>query len=157
MRLLLLVPRRDLQNAPPQLVALHADEQRAEIALTESVIAAPLDDLEENGTDQCLGEYLQQEASLGAVQQYAALADLLDIRAVPGHPLFQHLVIRVRRGRHELDAVGVQPVPGRQDVIRAQGDVLNALASILLDELLDLIDLIAPILCLRLVDGDADL
>src|ERR1700734_3427354 len=157
MRLLLLAPRRYLQNAPPQLVALHADEQRAEIALTESVIAAPLDDLEENGTDQCLGEYLQQEATLGAVQQDAALLDLRDVRTVPGHALFQHLVIRLRRGRHELHAIGVEPIPGREGSVRAQRDVLNALAAILLDELLDLVDLIAPILGLRLVNGNADL
>ena len=40
----------------------------------------------------------------------------------------------------------MQPVPGREDIVRAQRDVLNALAAILLDELLDLIDLIAPAL-----------
>src|SRR3984885_13942584 len=157
MRLLLLAPRRHLQDAAPQLIALHADEQRAEISLTESIIAAPLDDLEEDRTDQCLGEYLQQEATLGTVQQDPALADLLDVRTVPGHALFQHLVIRIRRRRHELDAIGVQPVPGREDIVRAQRDVLNALAAILLDELLDLVDLIAPILGLRLVDRNADL
>ena len=55
---------RRLQNSPTQLIALHAHEQRAEITLTESVIAAALDDLEENRADQGLGEYLQQETAL---------------------------------------------------------------------------------------------
>jgi len=59
--------------------------------------------------------------------------------------------------RHELQAIGVQPVPGTENIVGAQRHVLYALAPILLNEFLDLIDLLAALLELRLVDRDPDL
>src|SRR5579862_1892013 len=150
-----LVP--SLQYAAADLILLHAHEQRAEVALSEAIIPLALDDLEENGADERAREDLQQIASVCAVDQDAALPELLDRLAVPGQPLLEHLVIRIRRWRHEREATCVQRVPGGEDIRGMQRDVLNALAMILLDELLDLIDLTAALFGLRLIDRDADL
>src|SRR5882757_771786 len=43
---------RRFQDAAANLIALHTDEQCAEISLSKSVIAAAVDDLEENRSDQ---------------------------------------------------------------------------------------------------------
>src|SRR5438552_13788025 len=90
------------QNAAAYLVELHRLEQRLEVALAEALVTFPLDDLEEDRADHGLGEDLQQEPSLaflpaGAVDQDAALAQLLDRLAVAGQALRQELVIRVGR------------------------------------------------------------
>src|SRR5580658_10004151 len=73
-----------------------------------------------------------------------------------GDSVLQHLVVSIRRGCHELHPLRMQSVPGVEDIVRAQRHVLNALAPVLLNEFLNLIDLIASALVLRLVDGNAD-
>src|ERR1700722_979521 len=50
--------RRNFQRPSTNLVALHAHEQCAEIALAEAVISLALDDFEKNGADQSLSENL---------------------------------------------------------------------------------------------------
>jgi hypothetical protein len=50
--------RRRFQDATPNLISLHADEQRFEIALTESIVAPAIDDLEKNGPDESVGKDL---------------------------------------------------------------------------------------------------
>src|ERR1700722_17172563 len=144
-------PRRlrggwSLQYSAADLVAFHAHEQGLEVALTEAVVASAIDDFEENGANQRLSENLQQESGVRAIQQDAALLQLLNVLPMPGYAFLEHFVVGIRRRRHELQAVGVQSVPGTQYVVRAQRHVLYALASILLDELLDLIDLVAAFL-----------
>src|SRR4029450_3343227 len=54
------------QHAAADLVELDALEQRAEVAFAEALVAAALDDLEEDRADHRLREDLQQEpAALG--------------------------------------------------------------------------------------------
>src|ERR1044072_1182760 len=138
--------RRD--HAAPHLVALQALEQRLEIALAKALIALALDDLEEDRADHVLGENLQQQAAARlrrAVDQYAALAHGLDIVAMAGQALFDHVVIAGGRVL-EPDAVGAQGVDRGEDVIGGKGDMLDALASIGAQELLDLAMLVPALL-----------
>src|SRR5450631_3682752 len=60
---------RFFQRAAADLVPFHADEQRAEIARAEALITSAVDDLEEDGPDQCLREDLQQVAAARAVDE----------------------------------------------------------------------------------------
>src|SRR2546426_1125379 len=120
------------QDAAAYLVELHRLEQRLEVALAEALVALPLDDLEEDRADGGLGEDLQQQpAARAAVDQDPAPLQLLERLAMVRQALADHLVVGVR---------GVQ------------GDVLDALAVILLEILLDLRAVVRG-----LVDRDADL
>src|SRR5579872_3784229 len=106
---------RALQHAAPDLIPLHAHEQRAEVALAEALVAATLDDLEEYGADERAREDLQQIAPVCAIEQDAALLQLLHRLSVARQPLLQHVVVRIRRGRHEREPAGVKLIPGRED------------------------------------------
>src|SRR2546426_2857823 len=141
-----------LQDAAAYLVELHRLEQRLEVALAEALVALPLDDLEEDRADGGLGEDLQQQPAAGAaVDQDLAPPQLLERLAVVRQALADHLVISVRRVE-ELHARGAQLADSRIDVAAIERDVLDALAVILLEILLDLRAVVRG-----LVDRDADL
>src|SRR6476469_2167493 len=95
--------------AAPILLALDRLEECLEVALPEAQRAVSLDQLEEDGGPVTgrLGEDLQQVAVLVAVDQDAALLQLLDRRAHGADARAQLgvLVVGVRR-RQELDALG---------------------------------------------------
>src|SRR5262245_13668892 len=140
-----------LQHAATDLVELDGLEQGAEVALAESLVALALDDLEEDRPDHVLREDLQQDAVVrAAVDQDAPLLHPGERLAVPGDARVDALVVRVRRVL-ELDAVRPQRVDARVDVRRRERDVLDALAVVLADVLLDL-----ALVVLALVDRDAD-
>src|SRR3954464_217290 len=101
--------RRGSEVAALLLLPLDRLEQRLEVALAEAERAVPLDELEEQGRAVAdrLGEDLQQVAVLVAVDEDAALLQLLhrhpDV-ADAGAQL-RVAVVRVRSGQ-ELDAAG---------------------------------------------------
>src|SRR4026209_2593242 len=93
------------------LLALDGLEQRLEVALAEAEGAVPLDQLEEHrrAVAEGLGEDLQEVPVLVAVDEDAALLELLDRRADLADPGAQGGVLVVGvRSRQELDAVGTQ-------------------------------------------------
>src|SRR3989442_4019553 len=140
------------QDAAAHLVELHRLEQRLEVAFAEALVALPLDDLEEDRADGGLGEDLQQQPAAGAaVDEDLAPLQLPERLAVVRQALADHLVISVRRVE-ELHARGAQLADGRIDVAAIERDVLDALAVILLEILLDLRAVVRG-----LVDRDADL
>src|SRR5215213_2854790 len=143
-----------LENTSAHLVELDALEQSLEIALAEAFVALALDDLEENRADHVLGEDLQQQAltlGRGAVHQDAALLELGDALLMAFDSLGQHLVISVGRVL-EGNAAGPDDVDCGVDIAGAERDVLDALAFVFAQELLDL-----ALVVLALVQGNADL
>ena len=56
--------RGSVQHATADLIQLDGFEQCLEVALTKALVALALDDLEEHGTDDGVGEDLQQDAVL---------------------------------------------------------------------------------------------
>src|SRR5260221_15223 len=74
-----------------------------------------------------------------------------------GNAFIQKLVIGIRGRRHELQSIGMQPIPSAQDIVGAQRHMLYSLASVLLDEFLDLIDLPAVRVELRFIDRNSNL
>src|ERR1700722_9108548 len=148
---------RNFEGPATNLVALHADEQRTEIALSEAIVPLALDDFEKNRPDQGLSEDLRQISAIGAVEQDAAFLQIGDRLSMPRQPLLEHLVVAIRRRRHEFQSARMKVIPCPEDVVGAQRHVLNALAPILLDEFLDLIHLAAAVFELRFIDGNANL
>src|SRR5262245_55495734 len=127
---------RRLQRAAADLVELHRLEQRLEVALAEALVALALDELEEDRPDHRLGEDLEQQASgTAAVDEDRALPELADRLAVARQPLVEQLVVGPGRVQ-ERDALRFHRIDGRVDVARAEGDVLNALAAVLVEVLL---------------------
>src|SRR5262249_17829269 len=124
-----------LQNAAADLVKLDRFEEGAEVAFAETLVALALADLEEDRTDDRLGEDLEQQAAVArlrlgrAVDEDAAAAQAGEVLAMAGQALVDHLVIGVGRVE-ELDARAGQPLDRRVDVVRAERDVLDALAAI---------------------------
>src|SRR5580704_11269195 len=143
-----------LQHAAADLVELDRFEQGAEITLAEALVAAALDDLEEDGPDHRLGEDLQQQpGALGrcAVDQDAVGGQALQVLAVTRQARVDLLKVGVRHGleRHPL---GLQRLHRFVDVGSAERDVLDALAVIGREVFLDLRLVVGA-----LVDRDADL
>src|SRR5690606_38288396 len=141
------------QHAAAHLVAFDGLEQGLEVALAEALIALALDDLEEDRAEGVLGEDLQQLALLGlrvGVDQDLVLRQPRYVLAVVGDALVDHLVIGVRRIQ-ELDALRAHGLDGAVDLVGEQGDVLDALALVLAQVLVDLALLVAG-----LVQRDAD-
>src|SRR3989442_10489140 len=140
------------QNAAGYLVELHGLEQRLEVALAEALVAFPLDDLEEDRADGGFGEDLQQQpAARAAIDQDPAPLQLLERLAMVRQALADHLVVGVRRVE-QLHARCAQLIDGGINVAAMHGDVLDALAVILLEILLDLRAVVGGF-----VDRDADL
>src|SRR6478672_5910070 len=87
-----------LQYAAANLVQFDRFEQGAEVALAEALVAAALDDLEEDRADHRLGEDLQQQpAALGrrAVDQDAVGGQALQVLAVARQASIDLLVVGV--------------------------------------------------------------
>src|SRR5689334_12765223 len=146
--------REDLEDAPSHLVELDAFEQRLEIALAEAFVALALDDLEEDRADHVLREDLQQQPlTLGrrSVHQDAPLLELRDALFMALDAAGKHLVISVG-GVLEVDPARADDVHRFVDVGGAKRDVLDALAFVLAQELLDL-----ALVVLALIERDADL
>src|SRR5947209_20406500 len=89
---------RRLQYAAAHLVELHRLEQRLEVALAETLVALPLDDLEEDRADGGLGEDLQQQpAARAAIDEDLPLLQLGERLAMVWQALADHLVVGVWR------------------------------------------------------------
>src|SRR5689334_17527668 len=85
-----------LQYAAADLIEFDGLEQGFEIAFAEALIALALNELEEDRADRVLAENLQQQAlalARRAVDQDAALAQLLDRLAVPGQAFVDEIEI----------------------------------------------------------------
>src|SRR3954449_7093272 len=122
-----------LKVAAPLLLTLDRLEECLEVALAETERAMALDQLEEHGGPVAggLGEDLQQVAVLVAVDQDAALLQLLDRRAHGADAAAQLGVLVVGvRGGEELDALCGHRVDGGDDVVGGQRDVLGAGAAV---------------------------
>eukprot|EP01092_Planopodium_desertum_P006744 TRINITY_DN27644_c0_g2_i2.p1 TRINITY_DN27644_c0_g2~~TRINITY_DN27644_c0_g2_i2.p1 ORF type:complete len:545 (+),score=220.81 TRINITY_DN27644_c0_g2_i2:1283-2917(+) len=129
-----------LQHAAADLVAFDALEQRGEVAFAEAFVALALDDLEEDRADAVLGEDLQQLALVGfriGVDQDLVLRQAGDVLTVVGHALVDHIEVGLRRIEeiHALRAHGFHRVV---DVLGEAGDVLDALALVRVQVLVDL-------------------
>src|ERR1700730_472916 len=74
-----------------------------------------------------------------------------------GNAFIQKFVVGIRGRRHELQSIGVQPIPRAQNIVGTKRHMLYSLASVLLDEFLDLIDFPAVRVGLRLIDRDSNL
>src|SRR6185312_14196227 len=147
-------PAHQLDDAAADLILLDRLEERAEVALAEAFVALALDDLEEDRTDHVAGEDLQQQTlpALGvAVDQDTPAAQLLERLTVSLDARVDAFVIGVRRIL-EREPAAAKHVDRAIDVFGGERDVLNALAVVLPQILLDL-----ALVVLRLVDGNADL
>src|SRR5690349_13840944 len=143
-----------LEDAPADLVELDRLEQGTEIALAEALVAAALDDLEEDRADHRLGEDLEQEAAaLGrrAVDQDAVGCKPCEVLAMAGQTTVDLLVVGVGHGL-EGHTLGLQRLHRLVDVASAERDVLDALAVIGRQIFLNLRLVVGA-----LVDRDADL
>src|SRR5262245_3746623 len=148
--------RRD--HTAAQLILFYRFKQRTEVALAKAFIALPLDELEEDRADDGAREDLQQHLGLAAaddalaIDQDAELLQAVDRLAMAGQPLVELLVIGRRRRGHEAQPVGTEFGDRLIDIVAAAGDVLNALALVALEVLLDLAAIVGAF-----IDGDANL
>src|ERR1700733_5216172 len=146
--------RVERQHSAAHLVELQGFEQRLEVTLAEALIALALNDLEEARPDHVLGKDLKQQAlSLGrrTVHQDATLTQALQILAVAGYAPIERLIIRVGRVL-KLHAALAHAIDRVVDVAGAEGDVLDALAFVVVQELLDL-----RLVVLAFIERNADL
>src|SRR5580700_10897369 len=142
------------QHAAADLVLLQRLEQGLEVPLAEALVALALDDLEEDGTNQVLSENLQQKPlalARRAVDEDAVGAQPRNVFAMSAHTRIDLIEIGVRRFL-EAHAAGAHRLNGGEDVVCGQRHVLDALAMIVAQELLDL-----RLVVLALVQRDSDL
>src|SRR5262249_22166682 len=110
----------------------------------ESIIALALDELEEDRPDRVRREDLQQHLGVAAidhalaVDQDAVALEPRDVLAMLVKTGVDLLEIGRRRRRHERRGVGAERFDRGVDVAAAAGDVLDALAAIDVEILLDL-------------------
>src|SRR6516162_1285901 len=104
---------RCLEHASLDLIGLDALEQSLEVAFAEAVIALSLNELEEDRSDDCLGEDLQQNARRAAVHdalaidEDAMLLHPLERLSVAFHAIIRLVVVDRGRPRHEFQpAIG---------------------------------------------------
>src|SRR5215813_1905921 len=143
---------RLLDPAGGLLVALDALEQRAEVPRAEALVTLALNDLVEEGARLPLAvevrgvlhEDLEQVAMLLVpVDQDAQPAEivrvLVDVADAEHLEALAELIVVAVRGLHELDGAGLQHALDRgDDRLHSQGQVLDALALVVLDEDVDL-------------------
>jgi hypothetical protein len=131
-------------------------EQRGEIAFTEAFVPLALDEFEKHRADHRFGEDLEQQPGIALlrrpIQQDAAPLQFRDRLAVARQAFLQHLVIGFRRRGHERCAARLQPVPCGDEIVAQESDMLDALAVIGTQKL---VDLAAPRLAF-LIEGNAD-
>src|SRR5262249_24994341 len=117
-----------------------------------------LDELKKDRTNHGLGEDLQQDAGVPAVDhafavdQNAMLLQTRDRLLMTLNARARALIVNLGRPRHEFEAPGGKRVSGGVNVIAAHRNVLDALTLVLPEVLLDLAVVVGA-----LVDGDADL
>ncbi len=143
------------QHAAAHLVEFDAFEQRLEVALAKALVALALDDLEKDRADDGLGEDLQQQAFFRlrrAVEQDAIGAQALHRFTVARQAFVEQFVIGVG-GAEKLHPGASKAFHRGVDVVGGQRNVLNTLAVIAVEILLNLSRFLLPLL----VDGDADL
>src|SRR5919198_3577435 len=149
------LPQADSEIPAQRLFSLYGFEQRLEVAVAEAARAVALDHLEEERRPvlRRLREDLEQVAVVVAVGEDAqppqvrvGLVDLADAVA-------DVLVVGLRRLEEE-NASLLQRLDRPDDVVRREGDVLDAGAAIEVEVLLDLA--LAPALG-RLVERELDL
>src|SRR5215468_4816611 len=130
--------------AAPNLIFFDRLEQSLEIALTEAIIALPLDELEEDRADHGLGENLQQDFGSTtidyafAVNQDAVLLHAFDRLGMAAYPSDASLVVDIRRFGHEMQAVSRQRIGRVVDRIGADRNVLDPLAFVFPQKFFDL-------------------
>ncbi|EGE60007.1 hypothetical protein RHECNPAF_1740012 [Rhizobium etli CNPAF512] len=140
------------------LIRLDRLEKSAEIAFAETFVTLALDEFEEDRADDGFRENLQQDFGHAAihhafaVDEDAVFLHALDRFTVAVHAFIGHVVIGLRRTRHEAQAVVGKPVCGPINILGADGDVLDALAAVLLQIFLDLAGVV-----LRFIQRNADL
>jgi hypothetical protein len=140
------------QHATAHLVQLHGFEQSLEVAFAETFVALALNELEKDRTQLVLAEDLQQQLARGAIHQDVALAQRLQVFAVAGNALVEQLVVGVAGGQ-QRHATQLQCVHRVVQVVAGQRNVLDALAVVAVQILLDLPGLVVALF----VDRDADL
>src|SRR5450830_126461 len=143
------------QDAAANLVQLDRFEQGAEVAFAKDLVALPLYDLEEDGADDVLAKNLQQQFALRftalAVDEDAQAAQLVQVFAMAGQAAIHQFIIGLD-GVLEGDAGVAHLLDRVVDIVRAQGDVLDAFAVVLVEVFGDLRFVVG-----RFVDGNADL
>src|SRR5665213_239203 len=142
------------QYTATNLIELERFEQRLEITLAEALVTLALDDFEKARADHVLREDLQQQAlalSRSAVDQDALRAQTSQVFAVTGYARLQRIVIAIRRIL-EFHPAGLHALDGGKDIASAEGHMLDALALVIVQKLLDL-----RFIVLALVERNADL
>src|SRR5665811_138003 len=123
------------------LFAFESLKEGLEVALAEAERAVPLNEFEEyrGAVTDGLGEDLEQVAVFVAVDEDAALLQLLDRHPDVADAFAQRgiFVVAVRRGE-ELDTLGAQPVDRHEEVIRGEREVLRSGCPIELQVFVDL-------------------
>src|SRR5262245_42455145 len=151
-------PSGGLEHAAADLILFDRFKQGLEVALAEALIALALDELEKDRADHGLGENLQQDPRVAAVDhafavdQNAVLFQTRDRLGVALNARVRALIIDAGRPRHEFEAPRGKRIGGGVDVVAAHGDMLDAFALILAQILFDLAVVVGA-----LVDRNADL
>jgi len=86
------------------------------------------------------------------IDQYAGFTQPFDRLAMPGQPRVESRVIDIRRRGHKFQPCDAQSLYGFVDVVTCASDMLDALATIGVQELFNLAVFVGA-----LVDRDADL
>src|SRR5690554_1307473 len=130
------------EHATPDLITLNRFKQGFDVAFAKAAVALALNKFEEHGPQHRFREYLQQESPLtafrGTVQQNSAGLQLGRGFAMIGQASFQRLVIRCRRCRHKARAETLEDIPGLDEVIGKECDVLHTFTVELHQEFFDL-------------------
>src|ERR1700685_2515016 len=144
--------RRRSDHAAAHLVEFNRFKQRLEITLSEALVALALDDLEKYRSEDIGREDLQENAILRrTINQNAPPLKLGQVLLVARNPARHTVVVGVGRILED-NAAGPQAIDGAVNVIRRQGQMLNALALVLLQILFNL-----RLFILGFVDRDSNL
>src|ERR1700722_1802989 len=141
------------EHAASHLIELEGFEQGLEIALAEAFVALALNDFEETGANHVLRENLQQQAlslQRRAVDQDAPRAQARQVFAMAGNARIDRLVI-ARRRVLEAHPLCAHAIDRRADIIGSERNMLDTLAAINVQKLLDL-RLLVPALVKRNAD-----
>ncbi len=128
-----------LEVATRVLFPLDGFEEGFEVAFAEAAASLPLDDLVEDGgaVFYGLGEDLQHVAFVVAVDEDAEALELVEGLVDLADAVLELGVVGVRDGE-EVDALLLEGGDGGEDVVRGEGEVLDAGAIVEVEVLLDL-------------------
>lgn len=121
------------------MLSLKGLEQALEVACAEAIEVLPLDDLDKHSwtVDNMLCEDLQKIAALVKIDQNIVLLQHVDVLGDLHTLCFQLLSyfhVIDRRNLEEADAARLQVAHGRDDIVRAEGDMLAAGTVVVVDE-----------------------